>query len=57
MFLRDKMVLLCKLTAKTFQKGFNSEFLLREITHLSVKHDVNSISGFFLQKKVDGSIA
>ena len=52
MFLRDVIVLLCKLTAKTFQKGFIRQLLLREITHLWVKHDVNSISCFFCKKKL-----
>ena len=52
MFLRDEIVLLCKLTAKTSQKGFIIEVLLREITHLWVKHDVNSISCFFCKKKL-----
>ena len=52
-----KVVLLCKLTDETPQKGFSSKVLLREITHLWVKHDVNSISWFSLQKKVDDSVA
>ena len=52
MFLRDKSVLLCKLTAKTSQNGFISKLLLRENTHLWVKHDVNSISCFFCKKKL-----
>ena len=52
MFLRDETVLLCKLTAKTSQKGFISKLLLRENTHLWVKHDVNSISCFFCKKKL-----
>ena len=54
---RDRSVSLCKLTDQTPQKGFSIKVLLREITHLWVKHDVNSISCFFLQKKVDDSVA
>ena len=54
---RGRVVLLCKLTEQTPQKGFISKVLLGEITHLWVKHDVNSINCFFLQKKVDGSVA
>ena len=49
---RGKVVLLCKLTDETPQKGFSSKVLLREITHLWVKHDVNSISCFFCKKKL-----
>ena len=52
MFLRDDFVLLYKLTAKTLQKGFINKVLLREITHLWVKHDVSSISCFFCKKKL-----
>ena len=37
---------------QTPQKGFSSKVLLREITHLWVKHDVNSISCFFCKKKL-----
>ena len=55
---RERILLLCKLPDQTPQKGFSSKPLLREITHLWVKHDVNSISCFFLQKKnADGSVA
>ena len=43
---------LCKLTDQTSPKGFSSKVLLREITHLWVKHDVNSISCFFCKKKL-----
>ena len=49
---RGRIVLLCKLTDQTSQKGFSSKVLLREITHLWVKHDVNSISCFFCKKKL-----
>ena len=49
---RGRVVLLRKLTDQTPQKGFSSKVLLREITHLWVKHDVNSISCFFYKKKL-----
>ena len=49
---RGRVVLLCKLTDQTSQKGFSSKVLLGEITHLWVKHDVNSISCFFCKKKL-----
>ena len=49
---RGRVVLLCKLTDQTPQKGFSSKVLLGEITHLWVKHDVNSISCFFCKKKL-----
>ena len=49
---RGKLILLCKLTDQTPQNGFSSKVLLREITHLWVKHDVSSISCFFCKKKL-----
>ena len=42
----------CVSSDQTPQKGFSSKVLLREITHLWVKHDVNSISCFFCKKKL-----
>ena len=52
MFLRDENISLSNLTNtdKTSTIDFSSKILLREITHLWVKHDVISSSCFFAKK-------